>query len=155
MRNPNRIGPMLKQFELYWRANPDLRLGQIVSNMAASVGSKDCFFTEDDKMMGILTAENIRQEIKEQSKQPEILEVMNINNLYETENKLMEIYQNNDVCMGEVLASTGFNNISLEEAMELYCKLMNKVEGDTFVQYYNCKPCMNEIDENDYRIIGE
>ena len=30
--------------------NPDLRLGQIVSNMAASVGSKDCFFTEDDKM---------------------------------------------------------------------------------------------------------
>lgn len=155
MRNPDRIGPMLKQLESYWRANPDLRLGQIVSNMAASVGSKDCFFTEDDKMMGILTAENIRQEIKEQSKQPEILEVMNINNLYETENKLMEIYQNNDVCMGEVLASTGVNNISLEEAFELYCRIMNKVEGDTFVQYYNCKPCMNEIDENDYRIIGE
>lgn len=151
MRDPNRIGPILKQLELYWRANPDLRLGQIVSNMAASVGSKDCFFTEDDKMMGILTAENL----KGNPEQPEVVEIMNTNNLSETENKLMEIYQNNDVCMGEVLASTGVNNISLEDAMELYCKLMNKVEGDTFVQYYNCKPCMNEIDENDYRIIGE
>lgn len=151
MRNPDRIGPMLKQLESYWRANPDLRLGQIISNMAASVGSKDCFFTEDDKMMGILTAENL----KGNPEQPEVVEIMNINNLSETENKLMEIYQNNDVCMGEVLASTGVNNISLEDAMELYCKLMNKVEGDTFVQYYNCKPCMNEIDENDYRIIGE
>lgn len=151
MRNPDRIRPMLKQLESYWRANPDLRLGQIISNMAASVGSKDCFFTEDDKMMGILTAENL----KGNPEQPEVVEIMNINNLSETENKLMEIYQNNDVCMGEVLASTGVNNISLEDAMELYCKLMNKVEGDTFVQYYNCKPCMNEIDENDYRIIGE
>lgn len=151
MRNPDRIGPMLKQFELYWRANPDLRLGQIVSNMAASVGSKDCFFTEDDKMMGILTAENL----KGNPEQPEVVEIMNACNTSETENKLMEIYQNNEVCMGEILASTGVNNISLEEAMELYCKLMNKVEGDTFVQYYNCKPCMNEIDENDYRIIGE
>lgn len=151
MRNPDRIGPMLKQLESYWRANPDLRLGQIISNMAASVGSKDCFFTEDDKMMGILTAENL----KGNPEQPEVVEIMNINNLSETENKLMEIYQNNDVCMGEVLASTGVNNISLEDAMELYCKLMNKVEGDTFVQYYNCKPCMNEIYEDDYRIIGE
>ena len=30
MRNPDRIGPLLKQLELYWKANPDLRLGQIV-----------------------------------------------------------------------------------------------------------------------------
>lgn len=152
MRNPDRIRPMLKQLELYWRANPDLRLGQIVSNMAASVGSKDCFFTEDDKMMGILTAENIRQEIKEQSKQPEILEVMNINNLYETENKLMKIYQNNEVCMGEVLASTGVNNISLEEAFELYCRIMNKVEDDNFVQFYNGT---RDFESDNFKFIGE
>lgn len=152
MRNPDRIRPMLKQLELYWRANPDLRLGQIVSNMAASAGSKDCFFTEDDKMMGILTAENIRQEIKEQSKQPEILEVMNINNLYETENKLMEIYQNNEVCMGEVLASTGVNNISLEEAFELYCRIMNKVEDDNFVQFYNGT---RDFESDNFKFIGE
>lgn len=151
MRNPDRIGPMLKQLESYWRANPDLRLGQIISNMAASVGSKDCFFTEDDKMMGILTAENL----KGNPEQPEVVEIMNTNNLSETENKLMSICHENDICMGEILASIGVNNISLEEAMELYCKLMNKVEGDTFVQYYNCKPCMNEIYEDDYRIIGE
>lgn len=152
MRNPDRIRPMLKQLESYWRANPDLRLGQIISNMAASVGSKDCFFTEDDKMMGILTAENIRQEIKEQSKQPEILEVMNINNLYETENKLMEIYQNNEVCMGEVLASTGVNNISLEEAFELYCRIMNKVEDDNFVQFYNGT---RDFESDNFKFIGE
>lgn len=148
MRNPDRIRPMLKQLELYWRANPDLRLGQIVSNMAASVGSKDCFFTEDDKMMGILTAENL----KGNPEQPEVVEIMNTNNLSETENKLMEIYQNNDVCMGEVLASTGVNNISLEDAMELYCKLMNKVEGDTFVQFYTDTPY---LENDDYKIIGE
>ena len=151
MRNPDRIGPMLKQLESYWRANPDLRLGQIISNMAASVGSKDCFFTEDDKMMGILTAENL----KGNPEQPEVVEIMNTCNTSEVENKLMSICHENDICMGEILASIGVNNISLEEAMELYCKLMNKVEGDTFVQYYNCKPCMNEIYEDDYRIIGE
>ena len=148
MRDPNRIGPILKQLELYWRANPDLRLGQIVSNMAASVGSKDCFFTEDDKMMGILTAENL----KGNPEQPEVVEIMNTNNLSETENKLMEIYQNNDVCMGEVLASTGVNNISLEDAMELYCKLMHKADGDTFVQFYTDTPY---LENDDYKIIGE
>lgn len=151
MRNSDRIEPILKQLELYWKANSDLRLGQIISNMAASIGSRDCFFTEDNLILGALTAENL----KEEPKQPEIVEIMNICNTSEAENKLMSIYHENDICMGGILASTGINNISLEEAMELYCKLMNKVEGDTFVQYYNCKPCVNEIDEDDYRIIGE
>lgn len=61
MRNPDRIEPMLKQLELYWKANPDLRLGQIISNMAASIGSIDCFYTEDDILMGVLTAENLKE----------------------------------------------------------------------------------------------
>lgn len=87
--------------------------------------------------------------------EPKVINTMEVVDLSETKNKLIEIYRNNDVCMGEVLASTGVNNISLEDAMELYCAIMHEIEGDTFVQYYNCKPYVNEINEDDYRIIGE
>ena len=32
MRNPKRIDAVLEQLELYWKANPDLRLCQIIGN---------------------------------------------------------------------------------------------------------------------------
>ena len=51
MRDPNRIGPILKQLEIYWKANPDLRLGQIISNMSTTLGMQDCFYVEDDAML--------------------------------------------------------------------------------------------------------
>ena len=42
-RDPKRIPKLLAQLGELWMANPDLRLGQIISN--ASIG----FYTEDDK----------------------------------------------------------------------------------------------------------
>jgi hypothetical protein len=52
MRNPERIHPILHELKFVWRANPDLRLGQIIVN-AASLGSDcgptlDVFNIEDD-----------------------------------------------------------------------------------------------------------
>ena len=32
MRNPERIGRVLRKLERYWNANPDLRLAQILGN---------------------------------------------------------------------------------------------------------------------------
>lgn len=49
-RNSNRIDPVLNMLRSYWLQNPDLRLGQLVDNMARVTGSH-VRIVEDDKMM--------------------------------------------------------------------------------------------------------
>lgn len=53
MRNPDRIGPTLAALEKVWRANPDLRLGQLI--FACAIESKGGAFNmeEDELMVGI------------------------------------------------------------------------------------------------------
>lgn len=66
--------------------------------------------------------------------EPVIIKSIESNDLSNIENELIDMYNKNDVCIEELLASTGVNNISLEEAFELYCRIiLNKVEDDNFV----------------------
>lgn len=54
MRDINRIDPFLKEFGELWKLYPDLRFGQIMSNMARHMQMdyrKDMFFMEDDELM--------------------------------------------------------------------------------------------------------
>ena len=45
MRNPKRISQILKELEIYWNANPDWRLGQVMSNLSYELlGDNDPFF---------------------------------------------------------------------------------------------------------------
>jgi len=44
MRDPKRIPKVLAKIQAYWERNPDLRLGQLVSNLA---GNEDVFYVED------------------------------------------------------------------------------------------------------------
>jgi uncharacterized protein YihD (DUF1040 family) len=46
MRDPKRIDRILELLGTYWHANPDLRLGQIVENMAVQQMT-DPFYAED------------------------------------------------------------------------------------------------------------
>lgn len=59
MRDPNRIKPMLEALERLWVAKPDLRLGQLVVNIAAGPGDTcpGVFSLEDDAMMQRILAE--------------------------------------------------------------------------------------------------
>lgn len=66
--------------------------------------------------------------------EPVIIKSIESNDLSNIENELIDMYNKNDICIGELLTSTGVNNISLEEAFELYCRIiLNKVEDDSFV----------------------
>lgn len=47
MRDPDRIPRMLALLERIWRANPDMRLGQIIE--VATGKHADTFWIEDDK----------------------------------------------------------------------------------------------------------
>lgn len=47
MRDPKRIPKVLARIQAFWEKNPDLRLGQLVSNLA---GNEDVFYVEDSKM---------------------------------------------------------------------------------------------------------
>lgn len=47
MRNPDRIDPIIEKLRATWRADPDLRLGQLVVNLA---GGSDPFNVEDNVM---------------------------------------------------------------------------------------------------------
>lgn len=61
MRNPKRISQILKELETYWNANPDCRLGQVISNLSYELsGSNDPFFIEDDWLLNILRSKNER-----------------------------------------------------------------------------------------------
>lgn len=47
MRDPKRIDPFLKRLSAVWKANPDLRLGQLVVNALGP----DPFYVEDDDLL--------------------------------------------------------------------------------------------------------
>ena len=54
MRDKNRIyGFIMKLFTL-WSRRPDLRFGQLVSNIAAYGGHDDIFYIEDEEMLGLI-----------------------------------------------------------------------------------------------------
>ena len=52
MRDTNRIKPILKELEILWLENPDLRLGQIVLVIAKTeVPNPQLFYMEDDEFL--------------------------------------------------------------------------------------------------------
>ena len=59
MRNPQRIKEILKELEIFWYNNSDLRLGQIISNLSYELsGDNDPFFIEDDNILILLKNKN-------------------------------------------------------------------------------------------------
>jgi len=57
MRDPERINRIINLLRAYWHIYPDLRLGQIISNVAP--GEPPLFYLEDDAFEDL-----IREEIK-------------------------------------------------------------------------------------------
>lgn len=55
MRNPDRIDPLLKKLGDYWKLNPDLRLGQLISNLSNNVFLGDIFYVEDSLIDSCIT----------------------------------------------------------------------------------------------------
>ena len=48
MRDPKRIDTVLQVLEYYWKQNPDMRLGQLIGNVARD---PELYYMEDDKLM--------------------------------------------------------------------------------------------------------
>jgi hypothetical protein len=54
-RPPERIDTVLSELESYWKEHPDLRLGQIISNISNKNGfGDDPFYMEDDTVLNQL-----------------------------------------------------------------------------------------------------
>jgi len=53
MRDPSRIEEILLLLKKYWEANPDLRLGQILDNVA-SLSNQRTFYMEDNLVIKFL-----------------------------------------------------------------------------------------------------
>lgn len=59
MRDPKRISKVIKELEEFWKYNPDLRLGQLISNLNYEItGTNDPFYIEDDKLLDVLVCYN-------------------------------------------------------------------------------------------------
>lgn len=59
MRDPKRIKQILAELEEYWTANPDLRLCQIITNVAWSIDdAADIFYVEDNEMLTAFIDQN-------------------------------------------------------------------------------------------------
>lgn len=57
MRDLNRIKPFCDEFANLWEKYPDLRFGQIMSNIAKYVQwerKRDMFFMEEDELMEVI-----------------------------------------------------------------------------------------------------
>ena len=70
MRDPHRIKLVLEQLEEYWKANPDLRLAQVLCTMQANHARahkekirNDLFYVEDEVFLEQLTIENERSRL--------------------------------------------------------------------------------------------
>jgi hypothetical protein len=53
-RNPARIDEVLKVLGEAWRKDPDLRLGQLISNLSDTAGIGDAYQIEDDLLLEAL-----------------------------------------------------------------------------------------------------
>ena len=57
MRDPNRIEPFCAELAALWSKYPDLRFGQIMSNISRYIAMehrKDWFYLEEDELLEIL-----------------------------------------------------------------------------------------------------
>lgn len=54
-RDPQRIHPLLLKLEEAWKASPDLRFGQFITNLFQTCG-RDPFYIEDDIWMETIQA---------------------------------------------------------------------------------------------------
>ena len=58
MRDPARIEVLLELLRQYWKQNPDLRIGQIITNLSSSKRmSIDPYYIEDDMIINSLKEE--------------------------------------------------------------------------------------------------
>lgn len=59
MRDENRIEDLMDELEEYWRANPDLRLAQIIGNASQDHGyGRDPYYMEDTDLLEYLNEKN-------------------------------------------------------------------------------------------------
>lgn len=52
--------------------------------------------------------------------------------------QIKEEYFNDDVCMGDFLAATPADGLTLEQAFELYCKAKEWADGDEIIIKTDC-----------------
>ena len=62
-------------------------------------------------------------------------------------NTIKENYHTSNVCMGETLAATPAEGLSVEEAFELYIRCMQWAEGDKFF--------VEKLDEDEVELFNE
>ena len=53
MRNPKRIRPILRELAVIWKKYPDLRLGQLIGNVAEGTA---LYYADDDDLIAQLKA---------------------------------------------------------------------------------------------------
>jgi hypothetical protein len=51
MRDPKRIPKIIKRLEKLWKANPELRLGQMVGNAFSYPAHNDPYYVEDEEFI--------------------------------------------------------------------------------------------------------
>lgn len=61
-----------------------------------------------------------------------------------TEETIKKDYVESEVCMGELLASEPADGMTIEEAFEMYVRLMNYANGDEY--YRVIGECVSEFD---------
>lgn len=57
-RPVERIDEIIEELRVYWKDNPDLRLAQIISNLAQEKGFEDPFYFEDYDLLNVLINKN-------------------------------------------------------------------------------------------------
>lgn len=65
MRDRKRINKILEILKEYWGLYPDMRLGQIISNIAIDVGASDVYYIEDNILENEMKKQLKKSTIKE------------------------------------------------------------------------------------------
>lgn len=64
MRDKHRIEPFLVELGELWEKYPDLRFGQLIANLQATISKNpDLFYTEDDQMLKAIRSFGTKGEI--------------------------------------------------------------------------------------------
>lgn len=58
MRDEERIDRVLEELDDYWHEHPDLRLSQVIGNVAQSYNYDDPYYMEDEELLAALEGLN-------------------------------------------------------------------------------------------------
>lgn len=73
------------------------------------------------------------------------MEKINLTSCEEIVEEILDIYKNNDICLGEILEQVVLSEIPVQKVVDIFGTLMGTIEGDELIHRVNTGDEFTEV----------